>query len=79
MVNFDCALFKMSNLGGILVNLGQLCWFFAQNEVLKACTRPCFDKKMITKVYLRRDYLVSAVLQVLYFSSILFRDEESSC
>ena len=36
-------------------------------------------KKMITKVYLRRDYLVCAVLQVLYFSSILFRDEESSC
>ena len=58
---------------------GSRCWFFAQNELLKAGTRPCFEKKMITKVYLRRDYLVCAVLQVLYFSSILFRDEESSC
>ena len=54
---------------------GSRCFF--QNELLKALAHA--SKKMIAKVYLRRDYLVCAVLQVLYFSSILFRDEESFC
>ena len=42
---------------------GSRCWFFAQNELLKACTRPCFDNQFLFE---------TSLFGVCRFASVVF-------
>ena len=48
---------------------GSRCWFFAHNELLKACTRPCFDNQFLFETRLFGVCRFASIIFFFYFIS----------